>query len=151
VCGGACACARDEVCATAWCQPPPNRAALWRAYPGAIFYSPDKSGKVQRFDVVSLELDPKNVDSHALLTLSTRKYCDTKVLYPSTCHSIPHCCSHSICSHSDHSSPAQAAITGKVEIKESWGEKIYQLEMGILTIEYGTRQAVSTYSFLVPL
>ncbi|ELR12784.1 DEAD/DEAH box helicase domain containing protein [Acanthamoeba castellanii str. Neff] len=96
--------------------------ALWRAYPGAIFYSPDKSGKVQRFDVVSLELDPKNVDSHALLTLSTRKYCDTK-----------------------------AAITGKVEIKESWGEKIYQLEMGILTIEYGTRQAVSTYSFLVPL
>jgi hypothetical protein len=33
----------------------------------------------------------------------------------------------------------QAAITGKVEIKESWGEKLYQLEMGILTIEYGKR------------
>jgi hypothetical protein len=53
--------------------------ALWRAYPGAIFYTPDRSGKVQRFNVMSLELDPKNVKSHVFLTLSTCKYCDTKV------------------------------------------------------------------------
>jgi hypothetical protein len=80
---GACACACACVCATTnVCQLHLHHAALWRAYPGAIFYSPDKSGKVQRFDVVSLELDPKNVNSHALLTLSTRQYCDTKVLFP---------------------------------------------------------------------
>jgi hypothetical protein len=94
---------------------------------------------------MSLELDPKNVKSHVLLTLSTCKYCDTKVQQHATANGRSLSCE----------SPVmrwvglvvvvltlvvrlrQAAITGKVEIKESWGKKLYQLEMGILTIEYG--------------
>lgn len=88
-----------------------EHSALRRAFPGAIFYTHDGTGQVARYDVTKLVLGSNpGEQSKAVLQPSNqpRKYVATPLLGVG------------------------------VDAKESWGEKLFELETGgLLVLELG--------------
>lgn len=109
-------------------------SAILRLFPGAIFMSPEeKTGKVIRFDVLSLDLSKDK----RIATLTLSKHPSSTIVYPLRNNSMR---SRSMASGKQIPDYDQAVAMAQV-----WGEKKFSLPekgSGHLTITYGWQNLV---------